>query len=437
MAGLGDQLEKIAEELVVLARVQERLHDLFEAALHRDVDLQAVLRKVVTTAMELVDARYGALEVVDENPSRGLSDFIAVGLNHQQLEDIKGLPFPAGHGLLGRLLHDPVPLRVDDISAHPDSVGFPPGHPEMHSLLGTPIHIRGQIYGDLYVADRRDGHPFSYHDQTMLVALAGAAGLAIDDARLFRQLRQDAEEFQRLLAPRLPDLSPFEAAAAYRPAPSPGLLGGDWYDALLVGDDTCVAVIGDVLGHDLHAAAAMSQTRHMLRMLPYDCDSMPSSLLARLDRALQSITDIPVTTACLSRLEPGPAGSWTLRWSSAGHCPPVLITPDGHAQCLAAQPDVPLGVDIALPRHDYTHPVPVGSTVVFLHRWTDRVPAAGHRLRSGLSRSRRCRNRPPAVACVCANADRPAPQRRSRRPRCPRHPPSFSKAAYQPRRRPG
>jgi hypothetical protein len=301
---------------------------------------------------------------VDEETSRGLSDFIAVGLNHQQLDDVEGLPFPVGHGLLGRLLHDSVPLRVDNISAHPDSVGFPPGHPRMHSLLGVPIQIRGQIYGDLYVADRLDGRPFSGHDETMLVALASAAGLAIDDARLFHQLRADAEEFQRLLAPRLPDLSPFEAAAAYLPAHSPGLLGGDWYDACLVSDDTCVAVIGDVLGHDLHAAAAMSQTRNMLRMLLYDSDSMPSNLLARLDRALQSITDIPVTTACLARLEPDTADGWKLRWSSAGHCPPLLITPDGHAQCLSVGPDVPLGVDVTLPRHDHTHPVPVGSTVV-------------------------------------------------------------------------
>lgn len=364
-AGLGGQLELIAEQLVVLARVQERLHELFEAALSRDVELQAVLRKIVTTAMDLVGARYGALGVLDtERAADGLAEFVPVGLSQQQLVDIQGLPFPVGHGLLAHLLHDPVPLRVDDISAHPDSVGFPPGHPEMRRLLGVPIHIRGQIYGDLYVADRLDGCPFSVHDETMLVALAGAAGLAIDDARLFHHLRRDAEEFQRLLAPRLPNLSPFQAAAAYRPAPTPSLLGGDWYDALLVSEDTCAAVIGDVLGHDVHAAAAMSQTRHMLRMLLYDSNSPPSNILARLDRALQAITDTPVTTACLARLEPTAPGTWTLRWSVAGHCPPLLITPDRQAQYLFVEPDVPLGVDSTLPRHDHTHPVPAGSTIV-------------------------------------------------------------------------
>ncbi|MEU6347365.1 GAF domain-containing SpoIIE family protein phosphatase [Streptomyces sp. NPDC046977] len=363
--GLGGELEQIAEQLVLLARVQERLHDLYEAALSRDVDLPAVLRLIVTTAMDLVGARYGALGVLDQEGT-GLADFIEAGLTDQQLADITGVPFPQGRGLLGRLIHDPAPLRVDSIAAHPDSAGFPPGHPPMHTLLGVAIHIRGQIYGDLYVADRLDGNPFTTHDETVILALAGAAGLAIDDARMFRQIRDEAEQFQRLLVPRLSDLSPFQAAAAYRPAPAPGLLGGDWYDALRVSDDTCVAVIGDVLGHDVRAAAAMSQTRHMLRALLYDRGTSPSDVLARLDRALQAITDTPVTTACLARLEPAAPGSnaWTLRWSSAGHCSPLLITPGGDARYLAVEPDLPLGVDTTTARRDHTHQVPAGSTLI-------------------------------------------------------------------------
>ena len=102
----------------------------------------------------------------------------------------------------------------------------------------------------------------------MIVALADAAGLAVDDARLYEQIRRDAERFQRLLLPQLPDLvEPFEAAATYRAATTPGRVGGDWYDAQLVADQTCAAVIGDVLGHDLRAAAAMAQVRNMLRAL--------------------------------------------------------------------------------------------------------------------------------------------------------------------------
>ncbi|MEW2289943.1 PP2C family protein-serine/threonine phosphatase [Streptomyces sp. NPDC047841] len=201
-------------------------------------------------------------------------------------------------------------------------------------------------------------------DRALRRSRCTAGVLAVDDAELFRRLRHKAEQFQRLLVPRLPDLSPFQAAAAYRPAPTPGLLGGDWYDAFLISDDTCTAVIGDVLGHDVHAAAAMSQTRPMLRALMYDSDSSPSDLLTRLGRALQAITDTPVTTACLARLEPAGPGIWTLRWSSAGHCPPILVTPDRHAHSLAIDSDLPLDVDIAVPRRDHTHTVPAGSTIV-------------------------------------------------------------------------
>src|SRR5581483_2949843 len=152
----------------------------------------------------------------------------------------------------------------------------PPGHPPMRTLLGAAISTRGKVYGDLYVADRRDGRPFDAHDEALIIALAGAASLAIDDTRLYEQIRLDAEQFQQLLLPCLPDLWPFAAAAAYRPATTPGHLGGDWYDALLVPDRACAAVIGDVVGHDLHAAAAMAQIRNMLRALLYDQRTSPS-----------------------------------------------------------------------------------------------------------------------------------------------------------------
>ncbi|MFB7292254.1 PP2C family protein-serine/threonine phosphatase [Actinacidiphila glaucinigra] len=208
----------------------------------------------------------------------------------------------------------------------------------------------------------------------MILALAGAAGLAIDDAHLFHQLRDEAEQFQRLLVPGF-----LTCILSRLPPPTgpllPGVLGGDWYDALLVAEDTCTAVIGDVLGHDVHAAAAMSQTRHMLRALLYDRHSSPSDILARLDRALQAITETPVTTACLARLEPAGPGIWTLRWSSAGHCSPIVITPDGQARYLSIDPDLPLGVDTAVPRRNHLHPVPAGSTLVL---FTDGLIECSH-----------------------------------------------------------
>ncbi|NGO46377.1 PP2C family protein-serine/threonine phosphatase [Streptomyces ureilyticus] len=380
---LSAELEMIAEQLRSLARAQDQLHDLYEAVIGREVDLSVVLQLIVDTAMELVGARYGALGVLDEK-GRYLDRFIPAGLSEQERADLAGVEFPHGRGLLGHLITHPEPLRVDDISVHPDSAGFPPGHPPMRTLLGATISTRGKIYGDLYVAERRDGQPFDVHDEALIVALAGAAGLAIDDARLYEQTRFDAEHFQRLLLPRLPDLRPFGAAAAYRPAITPGHIGGDWYDALLVPDHACAAVIGDVVGHDLQAAAAMAQIRNMLRALLYDQRTSPSAVLAHLDQALAAITDEHVTTACLARIEPAQPGTWTLRWSIAGHPPPLLLTPDHQASYLHADPDLPLGVDTAQPRNDHTHPMPASSTVLFFTDGLVEHPA--HAIDTGLAR---------------------------------------------------
>ncbi|MFJ9847551.1 PP2C family protein-serine/threonine phosphatase [Kitasatospora sp. NPDC101155] len=380
---LGVELEQIAEQLRSLARAQDRLHDLYEAVLGRDVDLPVVLQLIVDTAMELVGARYGALGVLDESGGH-LHRFIPVGLSEQERADLGEVNLPRGRGLLRHLITHPESLRVDDIAAHPDSAGFPPGHPPMRTLLGAAISTRGKIYGDLYVAERRDGRPFDAHDEALIVALASAAGLAIDDARLYEQTRLDAEQFQRILLPRLPDLRPFDAAAAYRPASTPGRIGGDWYDALLVPDHACAAVIGDVVGHDLEAAAAMAQIRNMLRALLYDQRTPPSVVLAHLDRALEAITDQPVTTACLARIEPAQPGTWTLRWSTAGHPPPLLITPDHRARYLHADPDLPLGVDTTQPRADHTHPMSAGSTVIFFTDGLFEHPK--HPIEAGLER---------------------------------------------------
>ncbi|WP_078591825.1 GAF domain-containing SpoIIE family protein phosphatase [Streptomyces megasporus] len=358
------EMERIGEQLRDLTRAQERLQSLLSAvmSISRELELPVVLRRIVTAAMELVDARYGALGVLDEE-KRELARFIPVGLSEDEEAALAGVELPRGHGLLGHLIHNPEPIRVENISSHPHSVGFPPGHPPMRTLLGVAISVRGEIYGDLYLSDKRDGRPFDVTDENIVVALAGAAGVAIENARLFEQVRSGAENFQRMLLPRLPDLRPFTGAAVYRPAAAPEQLGGDWYDVILLPDDACAAVIGDVVGHDLRAAATMAQTRNMLRALLYDRRTPPSLVLTQLDRTLHAITENPVATVCLVRIEPGDDG-WTLRWSSAGHLPPLLIHPDRRAEYLHADPGLPLGIDPAQPRPDHTRPLPEQATVV-------------------------------------------------------------------------
>ncbi|WP_353051352.1 GAF domain-containing SpoIIE family protein phosphatase [Streptomyces sp. Caat 7-52] len=343
----------------------DRLQGLLDAvvAISREVELPSVLRRIVSTAMDLVGARYGALGVLNESGQR-LEQFITAGLSERERNDLADTGLPRGLGVLGHLIHNPEPLRVDDIPVHPSSVGFPAGHPRMRTLLGVAISVRGEIYGDLYLSERLDGQPFDMHDENVVVSLASAAGIAIENVRLFERVRVGAEQFQRLLLPTLPDLWPFEAAAIYRPAAEPSRLGGDWYDAVPLPDDVVAVVIGDVVGHDLQAAAAMAATRNMLRALLLDQSRAPGAVLAQLDRALEAVTDNPVTTTTLARIEPEGAG-WRLRWSTAGHVPPLVVSHDHRAVYLLAEPGLPLGVDTAQPRPDHSRPLPPDATVVF------------------------------------------------------------------------
>ncbi|MFF3904733.1 PP2C family protein-serine/threonine phosphatase [Streptomyces sp. NPDC001848] len=373
---LRDELVRIDDQLRALVSAMDRLQGLLDAvvAISREVELPGVLNRIVTTAMDLVGARYGALGVLDES-GESLKEFIAAGLSEREYADLAAVGLPEGRGLLGHLISHPQPLRVDDIPAHHSSVGFPPGHPRLRTLLGVAISVRGEIYGDLYLSERRDGRPFDVHDENIVVALAGAAGIAIENVHLFEQVRTASEKFQRLLLPALPDLRPFTAAAIYRPAAEPSRLGGDWYDAILLPDDAVAVVIGDVVGHDLEAAAAMASTRNMLRALLFDRCTPPSAILAQLDRTLQGITDTPVTTTNLARIEPDGPG-WRLHWSAAGHVPPLVIAPGRKAEYLFAEPGLPLGVDTEQARPDHIHPLPPGSTVVL---FTDGLVEHPHR----------------------------------------------------------
>ncbi|MFF4396220.1 PP2C family protein-serine/threonine phosphatase [Streptomyces sp. NPDC001480] len=362
---LRAELGRIDDQLRALLDAMDRLQGLLDAvvAISREVELPAVLHRIVTTAMELVGARYGALGVLDTSGDR-LQQFIPAGLSEQEHTALANTAFPRGLGVLGHLIHHPGPLRLENIPAHAASAGFPPGHPLLRTLLGVAITVRGEIYGDLYLSERRDGRPFDAHDENVVVALAGAAGIAIENVRLFEQVRVGAEQFQRLLLPTLPDLRPFTAAAIYRPAAEPSRLGGDWYDAIPLPEGVVAVVIGDVVGHDLKAAAAMASTRNMLRALLFERGGPPGAVLTQLDRTVQTITNHPVTTTTLARMEPAGPG-WRLHWSSAGHVPPLLIVPGRQAEYLFAEPGLPLGVDAEQPRPDHSRFVPPGATVVF------------------------------------------------------------------------
>ncbi|MFG1813695.1 GAF domain-containing protein [Kribbella sp. NPDC049174] len=147
-----------------------------------DLDLSGTLDRIVTAACALVGARYGALGVVGPNGKRMIR-FIPHGVTEAEIAAIG--PLPEGHGLLGLLIEHPVPLRLHDLTAHPQSFGFPPNHPPMQSFLGVPIRTREHVYGNLYLTEKAAGADFTEEDEHAVTALAAAAGVVIDNARLY------------------------------------------------------------------------------------------------------------------------------------------------------------------------------------------------------------------------------------------------------------
>jgi len=161
----------------------EKLRRLMAAVLmiEADVDLAILLRHLVEEACALVDARYGALGVLNEART-SLEQFLTVGLSDEQERTIG--PRPTGRGVLGRLITEPQVLRLADLQTHPDSYGFPTAHPTMTSFLGLPVRVRGEVYGNLYLTDKQSGGEFDEEDEAMAEALALAAGIAIENTRL-------------------------------------------------------------------------------------------------------------------------------------------------------------------------------------------------------------------------------------------------------------
>ena len=152
-----------------------------------DLDLASVLRHIVESAVELVDAQYGALGVLDETGT-SLSEFITVGIDEPARRLIG--PLPKGHGILGLLIREPHPIRLPDLREHPDSYGFPPHHPPMKSFLGVPVRVRDQVFGNLYLTDKTTAEVFTDIDEELVIGLAAAAGVAIENARLHLRVRE-------------------------------------------------------------------------------------------------------------------------------------------------------------------------------------------------------------------------------------------------------
>jgi signal transduction histidine kinase len=252
--GLRSLLAEVVERVEGVAQLADRLQGLLEAvvAIGSQLDLDQVLHEIVTTAAELAGAQYAALGVLDPHAERRLSRFITVGIDADSRRLIGDLPH--GRGVLGLLIDEPRAIRLHDLAAHPASYGFPAGHPPMHSFLGVPVLIRGVVYGNLYLTEKRGGGDFTATDEQIVLALATAAGLAVQNANLYEQarLRQrwleaSSDITTRLLGGDSPDQVFPRLVSAVRE-----LAAADTaFLALPVGDGTLRVALADGAGADL------------------------------------------------------------------------------------------------------------------------------------------------------------------------------------------
>jgi signal transduction histidine kinase len=185
---LDDLLREFVARADELLHTQNQMNGLLSAvvSLAEDLTLDAVLDRVVRSACQLVGARYGALGVIGEDQK--LSHFITVGIDEEGIRSIGDLP--TGHGVLGHLIREPKPLRLHDLGQHPMTSGFPPNHPAMKTFLGVPVRVRDAVFGNLYLTEKGGGLDFTAEDEDLAVALAAAAGVAIENARLFDDSRR-------------------------------------------------------------------------------------------------------------------------------------------------------------------------------------------------------------------------------------------------------
>lgn len=182
---LDELLAEMKDRLDEIVNTRDSMQALLDAmlAVASGLELESTLRRIVTVATELVDARYGALGVLGSD--NYLARFVTVGIDEQTRSMMGELP--QGHGLLGQLISDPKPLRLPDLSQHPVSVGFPPNHPPMSSFLGVPVRVRDEVYGNLYLTEKNGGEEFTADDEVVVQALAAAAGIAVQNAHLFEE----------------------------------------------------------------------------------------------------------------------------------------------------------------------------------------------------------------------------------------------------------
>ncbi|MFF6783584.1 SpoIIE family protein phosphatase [Streptomyces sp. NPDC012510] len=255
----------------------------------------------------------------------------------------------------------------------------------LRSAAIAPIRGPRAVLGALTLGLSDRPGAFTDAELSLLEDIARRAGLALENARLYQRQRHIAETMQRHLLPQMPEVPGLRMAARYESASESAQVGGDWYDSFPLADGATAVAIGDVVGHNIDAAAGMAQVRNMLRAYAWALNEPPSSIVERLDQAVVNVTEASMATVIFGRVEQH-GDAWVLRWTNAGHPPPLLITHDGRSRFLDEEHDHLLGTGLVRARTDTLTALPPQSTLVL---YTDGlIESPGHTLDRGMARLR-------------------------------------------------
>ncbi|WP_138757504.1 SpoIIE family protein phosphatase [Modestobacter altitudinis] len=345
-------------------------------ALGRAESVHELTATVVDRGLAVLGAQGGAVAISDPDDPAMLRLAITDGLG-EDTQQTYGLipvagPLPASIAARTRrpvVLHDGAESRA--LTADMAQVITDTG---CQAWIAVPLESGGRLLGSLTVG-WADPQLFGPADLEVVVAFAAQAAQALDrlqtrtaERTALNALAGTVEALQRSLLSDPPEPDHLELSVRYLPAARQAQVGGDWYDSFLLSDGRTVLVIGDVTGHDSHAAAAMAQVRNVLRGVAHHSGGRPSEVLTGLDAAMRDLDIGTLATAVLATVEQTAAdaarGARVLRWSNAGHPAPLLVQPDGSIEVLERPADLLLGVDPERPRHDHARELAPGSTVL-------------------------------------------------------------------------
>jgi serine phosphatase RsbU (regulator of sigma subunit) len=379
-----DALARSADQLALLASVSESLTSTLDPA-------EGVSRLATLLVPQLADWCLVTM-VEDPNTSdwrRGLRD---VGWSHEDPAMLETLQRYASLRLaamtdssyLARTIREMTPVLMETDATEQVAAVLLPGEARDRlrelapsSAAVAPLRARGRTVGVVSVFRGSDRPAFTSEDVALLEDIGSRAALGLDNARLYATQRDVSETLQRSLLTAPPRPGHLQIVTRYQPAGETARIGGDWYDAFeqggaASGSPDVVVVVGDVVGHDVEAAAAMSQVRGLLRGIAVHSGDAPAAILTGVDTVMESLQMETTATAVVARIElraglgtaPGEA---LVRWSHAGHPPALMLSPDGHVSRMADVDtnDLLLGLDPTTPRAEHVAVLEPGATLVF------------------------------------------------------------------------